>query len=136
MLYDVLMAPIERSNDTSDLCLTAAAILQIRLKPADTHDLKAAANGVEMAKEMVGGVPRPVLVDMSKARTIGNDARQYYADHSHLYASRCALLSTSVVGRVIANFYLSINKPRCPTRMFTDEAEAMPWLKEAVVKTA
>lgn len=123
------MTPLEQSDEYADFYLTASGILQVRLKPTNTHNYEAAVKGVATVKELGGGIMRPLLVDLSRVHTISNEARQYYAEQTYLFATRCALLSTSVVGKMIANFFLSINKPRCPTRMFNNETEALAWLQ-------
>jgi len=46
-----------------------------------------------------------------------------------LVSSARALLIESLVGQVIANFFISLNKPTVPTRLFTSEVEAVAWLK-------
>lgn len=40
-----------------------------------------------------------------------------------------ALLIGSPVSRMIGNFFLGINRLRVPVRLFSDEAEALEWLK-------
>jgi hypothetical protein len=40
-----------------------------------------------------------------------------------------ALLAGSGVSKVIGNFFLGLNRPRFPTRLFTSESEAIEWLK-------
>jgi hypothetical protein len=36
------------------------------------------------------------------------------------------------VARAIGNFFMGLNKPLIPTRLFTSEAEALGWLREFV----
>jgi hypothetical protein len=43
-----------------------------------------------------------------------------------------ALIVGTPLTRVMANFFLSVNKPVFPTRMFDDEASAVAWLLEFV----
>jgi hypothetical protein len=39
-----------------------------------------------------------------------------------------AILIDSSVSRVVGNFFLGINKPAVPTKLFTNEKEAVKWL--------
>jgi len=41
-----------------------------------------------------------------------------------------ALLIASPLSRVLGNFYLRINRPETPTRLFSSEEEAGAWLRQ------
>jgi hypothetical protein len=74
------------------------------------------------------GEQKPMLVDMKGTGALTRDARVVFAQPSS--ASRIALLGTSAVDRVIANFALGVSPVPVPTRFFTSEAAAMVWLRE------
>jgi hypothetical protein len=76
---------------------------------------------------LCGDSRHPMLVDMATTADVTRGARAVFGRPCQ--ASRIALLGASPVDRVIANFILGINKLPCPTRFFTDKAEAMSWLK-------
>jgi len=46
-------------------------------------------------------------------------------------ASRIALLGSSPVNRVVANYAMARRTLPCPTRFFTSRNEALSWLLEA-----
>jgi hypothetical protein len=75
---------------------------------------------------LCGDSRHPMLVDMATTADVTRGARAVFGRPCQ--ASRIALLGASPVDRVIANFILGINKLPCPTRFFTDKAEAMSWL--------
>lgn len=63
------------------------------------------------------------------ALRITREAREYYAGpeiSKHRVAE--ALLINSMATRITANFYLRVNKPITPTRLFTEEQKAIDWL--------
>ena len=71
-----------------------------------------------------------MLIDMRLIKSISREARVYYANERTASIQRAtALLINSPVSRVIANFFMGLNRPLSPTRMFTDEAEAIRWLQ-------
>jgi hypothetical protein len=76
---------------------------------------------------LCGGSRHPMLVDMATTAEVSRGARAVFGRPCQ--ASRIALLGASPVDRVIANFILGINKLPCPTRFFTNKAEAESWLK-------
>ena len=53
-------------------------------------------------------------------------ARTVFAKHCD--ASAIALLGSSAVDRVLANFFLGVNSAPVPTRFFTNGEEAVRWL--------
>lgn len=68
----------------------------------------------------------PMLVDMATTSDVSRGARAVFGRPCQ--ASRIALLGASPVDRVLANFFLGLNRLPCPTRFFTSEAEAISWL--------
>jgi len=70
-----------------------------------------------------------VLIDMTAVTEISKEARDYFANERTASVQRAtALLIGSPVSRVIGNFFLGLNKPISPTRLFTDSEEAIQWL--------
>lgn len=86
----------------------------------------------EHQRTMLVGHPLPFLMDIRKARGISRDARSMFAsaEAAQLFAAT-ALLVGSPLSRALGNFFLGLNKPQMPTRLFTDEVEALAWLREA-----
>jgi len=93
----------------------------------DVADIKAAMAKVN---DVSGGLTRPMLVDMADTADVSHDARAAFS--TPCAASRIALLGSSPVDRVIANFRGAHTYP-CPTRFFTDKTEAMNWLLQDAV---
>ena len=70
-----------------------------------------------------------VLIDMTTVSEISKEARDYFANERTASIQRAtALLIGSPVSRVIGNFFMGLNKPISPTRLFTDPQKAIRWL--------
>ncbi|MHA7276281.1 SpoIIAA family protein [Arthrobacter sp. HLT1-21] len=80
----------------------------------------------ERARALANGSLRPVLLEISGVGSISRDARAVFTGSRS--SSAIAVLGTSSVDRVLANFLLGGDPPPCPTRFFTTESEAMAWL--------
>lgn len=93
---------------------------KVHIEAADAHAAMAAVNEVGKGSEY------PMLVDMATTESVHRDARAVFS--IPCAASRIALLGSSPVDRVIANFFLGVHIPPCPTRFFTSRSEAMSWL--------
>jgi hypothetical protein len=85
------------------------------------------------AVNVVGdGSEYPMLVDMATTESVSRQARAVFS--IPCAASRIALLGSSPVDRVLANFFLSLHIPPCPTRFFTSRDDALAWLLEEPAK--
>ena len=71
-----------------------------------------------------------VLVDMTELTETSKEVRNYFANERTAAVQRAtALLISSPVSRVIGNFFMGLNKPISPTRLFTDPHQAIEWLQ-------
>ena len=71
-----------------------------------------------------------VLVDMTELTEMSKEVRDYFANERTASVQRAtALLIVSPVNRVIGNFFMGLNKPISPTRLFTDPQKAIEWLQ-------
>jgi hypothetical protein len=94
----------------------------VRIEEVDAHAAMASVNVV------ADGGEYPMLVDMATTESVSRQARAVFS--IPCAASRIALLGSSPVDRVLANFFLSLHVPPCPTRFFTSRDDAMAWLLE------
>ena len=70
-----------------------------------------------------------VLIDITGVTEISKEARDYFANERTAAIQRAtALVVGSPVSRVIGNFFMGLNKPISPTRLFTDPSKAIRWL--------
>ena len=118
----------------ADLTLDGQGIVQLKW-PRDVSiaesDAEAAMRNVN---ELCGDRRLPMLVDMATTAQVSRGARAVFGRPCQ--ASRIALLGSSPVDKVLANFILGINKLPCPTRFFTSRDEAMAWLLKEPAATA
>lgn len=89
-----------------------------------------ARENVALCRRMNAGGKRPVLVDLRAIKSQTAEARAYLAGpEGSAICQAVGLLIGSPVSRVLGNFYLGLNKPVVPTRLFTSEEEAQAWLR-------
>jgi hypothetical protein len=98
--------------------------------PAAEQDLAEALEQTQAQRAMGVSLPRPFLMDIRGARALTREARAYYASReaAQLFTAT-ALLVDSPVSRAIGNFFLGLNRPEMPTRLFASEGEALAWLR-------
>ncbi|WP_219928082.1 DUF7793 family protein [Arthrobacter sp. HMWF013] len=93
---------------------------KVRIEAADARAAMAAVNSIARDSEY------PMLVDMTTTESLSRQARSVFT--IRCAASRIALLGTSPVDRILANWSLGVQNLPCPTRFFTSRTEAMKWL--------
>ncbi|HEY6177021.1 MAG TPA: hypothetical protein VIX73_21340 [Kofleriaceae bacterium] len=106
-------------------------IVRMTMQPG-VYDLELtdAREVIQAVNSLSGGVRRPVLVDLREVRSMSRDCRKYFAGPETAAAeAAAALLVVSPIARAIGNFFMGLNKPLLPTRLFTSEADALTWLR-------
>ncbi len=83
----------------------------------------------EVNKKLSNGQPYAVLVDSGMYTTISKEARELLASKEFAEITIAkALLVRSLGHRIMGQFYIKINKPFIPTKIFSDREEAILWL--------
>ncbi|MPY10594.1 STAS/SEC14 domain-containing protein [Arthrobacter bussei] len=122
--------PAERiDGGKATLELLPNGILHLEWDRDSTITAEDAAFAMAAVDALVGAEGHPMLVDMETTRTVTRGARAVFAIPCS--ASRIALLGSSPVDRMLANFFLGVNSPPCPTKFFTSRHMAVAWLQSA-----
>ncbi len=75
-------------------------------------------------------IPRPTLVLMQDLARVDREARAYFATEQYMSVSgQTALVVGSPVSRVIGNFFVGLNRPKYPYKIFDDPELAAEWLR-------
>mgnify|MGYP002625169265 CR=1 FL=1 len=84
----------------------------------------------EIFIQMCGDVKRPFLFTAEDYVTVGKEARDNAIKMEDRYVGAAtAVVANTVAYKLIANFYVKVNKPKNPFRVFNTEAAAIKWLK-------
>ncbi len=77
------------------------------------------------------GKSYPCVADITRLKYGDQSARKYLAtDEANQGIIAGAVLVSSHVMKVLANFYLNINKPNVPAKLFTDRENAISWVSQ------
>lgn len=77
--------------------------------------------------------PFSVVVDTrNKYSSVSNDARNFFANDPEILPIRkkIAIVVNNMPTRMIANFFVTFNRPKTPTKVFNDYNKAVNWLTE------
>lgn len=77
-----------------------------------------------------GGSNYPILVDLRKIKSISKEARDHFSMRGRKpNVTAIAMLVSSPLSKIIGNFFLGLNRPTVPTRLFSSEKEGILWIK-------
>lgn len=76
---------------------------------------------------LTGGKPGAVLLQVTGVGSVSRSAIRLYSESAAVRAF--AVLGITQVDRVIAHTLLRLAPPKCPAKYFTDEEEAVIWLR-------
>lgn len=93
------------------------------------QELADARYSAQVFAELARGQKRLLLVDMRVPFSTGPGVREFYASQeANRFVKGMALLIGSDTGRMIGNFFLKLNRPPSPCRMFTRVKLGLDWL--------
>ena len=104
-------------------------ILYIVAVPNAEISLADAREMTDASVRLAGGKKRPLFADLQQIKSITREAREHYASGAPQAVQAVALYVDLKISTILGNIFMAYNKPRVPTKMFTDRNEAIQWLK-------
>ena len=118
---------IETSNAT--ITLRSPGITWIEYRRGARDSLRDAEEHLAAQEELADGGSRPTLIDIRPMGGIDKEARELYAGPRANAVNRAtALVVKSRISRVIGSFFIGLNRPGRPTKMFVSTERAEEWL--------
>jgi hypothetical protein len=122
------MKPITVDGGKGTVKLDIEGVLHLVWKPGTVLEADDVHAAIAKVNELADGAEYPMLIDMANTQAVTRQAKSVFT--VKCAASRIALLGSSPLSRVIANFAMARRTLPCPTRFFTSRDEAMHWLLE------
>jgi hypothetical protein len=108
------------------ICYTA-------VKPDAVIELEDALENTAAIKKISGDSVYPILVNLKTIRSITKEARNHFSMRNRTPGvTAIAFLIKSPSSRIIGNFFIGLNKPVVPTKLFTDKEAAIVWLAKFI----
>lgn len=120
--------PVVTTGAVMAVSMGADSLVRLHWAAGVTVTGELARDAVAAVGQVCGGRSCPLLVDMTATAGLTREARGVFGQPSA--ASSIALLGSSAVDRVIANFILGVTSVPVPTKFFTEETEAVAWLND------
>jgi hypothetical protein len=121
------LEPLVVDGGKGTVDLRSDGIIHLIWEPRVRIELQDAEAAMAAVNRIAGDSTYPMLVDMATTEDVTRAARSVFS--IPCAANRIALLGASPVDRIIANFFLGVHIPPCPTRFFTSRTESMKWLQ-------
>jgi hypothetical protein len=110
--------------------LRTDGIVHITFKEGTEIDVALQDKMIKVYLEICGGIKRPFLYSGIGDVSITKEGREYSKQLEDVFpAIATAIIADNIAYKLIANFYLNVNKPRTPYKVFNDIATAEAWLK-------
>jgi hypothetical protein len=111
------------------IILRADGIMQVTYRKGVVIDVSLQAKIYELFEKICKGTKRPFLFSAFDNVSVTPEARNNAVEMEHLFpGSATAVLANSLAYKLIANFYLKVNRPKTPFKVFSDETKAVEWL--------
>ncbi|MCE2742536.1 MAG: hypothetical protein LW701_03025 [Fluviicola sp.] len=105
-------------------------IVQIEIIPDSEISVDEIIEGTNFVLERLDSIKAPVLFIANEFSLPSKESREYLAKKESLpYSLADAYVINSFPQKIAANFYLKVNKPARPTKMFNNKEDALIWLK-------
>lgn len=100
-------------------------------KPTVRQSMEDARENVAAFAKLAKGTKMPLMVDLRQIGPTDPGVREYYAgEEAGKNCSAMALVIDSALSSMIGNFFINLNKPLFPCRLFSSISQAEAWLQE------
>lgn len=116
-------------TDVAYISMCDDGIVRVLFKKNKEINPSSLKNLFETFNDLAKGVSYPYLYSAEDGSVIfTTDGNAYSKQNQHAFPKVCsAFVVTSLAHRLIANFYLKINKPVNPSKLFKDKEDAESW---------
>ena len=103
-------------------------VLYVEINDGAEETLNDAWENVALGTKVTCGLEYGLLIDARKLKSITKEARNYYSSNKESSNICVAIIVGNYYSRIIANFFLTFNKPPRPLKLFTCIDEADIWI--------
>ena len=106
-------------------------IARTKVKPLAEVTLKEAQENSKAVNSFYTGKKYPLLIDSRNIKSITKEARDHFSiQNRDTNITSFAVLIYSPLSRIIGNFFMGLNKPNIPAKLFNNEKDAIEWLQQ------
>ena len=92
--------------------------------------LQDAIENTQVVSSFYTGKKFPILIDARGIKSMTREARNHFSTNGRdSKTNSFGIIVKSPISRVVGNFFMGINKPLVPTKLFENEEKAIEWLQ-------
>ncbi len=115
---------------TSTTWFDEDGILYSVSKKGPKHSLEETKKRFEEFKKIIGDTKICMLIEVTNTSESTREIRDYAAEELPKIVKAIAMVSTSAVGKMLANLFFTLKTQPYPTKMFSNEKDAKKWLQQ------
>ena len=117
---------------TGKVCLVQNEIVKLEFSPKVSIDLKQAKEIYKARLKLKTKEKKQLLLaDFTTGPLPDLDARHFAKSEEVTSITHAmAILSNNTMGNILGNFFVGLNKPHFPTKLFSKEEQAIAWLRK------
>jgi hypothetical protein len=117
-------------TQTAEVWLGDDGIIRIEVRNPCEHTLEHAKENVIAGRRAGAGVRRPLLSRVITPGPMTHEARAYYgSEEAARGITALAMVTSSILGRIVANLLMGLNATPVPMRLFSSEQAALLWIR-------
>lgn len=115
-------------SDCYETFLIKGNIIVTVVKPNSEIKIADARKNTELVIKISKGNKYPMLVDARKIKSIDKEARDHFSMRNREgKVNSIAILIGSPISVMVGNFFMGLNKPTVPTKLFSNSEKAIKW---------
>jgi len=115
------------------VCIDKDNIGRVSILPDAKVTLESVIKHCEICTKASNGKSMAVIFDTRNAKYVEKKARDYFSSQKVTPLTKAAAVIVNLpISRIIGNFFVGINKPSFPTKLFTSEENAVKWIKNYI----
>ena len=106
-------------------------IVRTKVKPLAEVTIKESLENSHAVNSYKTPKKYPLLIDARNIKSISKEARDNFSiKNRDTNINSFAVIIESPLSKIIGNFFMDLNKPSVPARLFNSEEDAVVWLKQ------
>lgn len=114
-------------NDSTTMWIKNEILFSV-IKPMPEVNLEIAKENIHNRKQFTDNQKMLMFIDFRNVNYVSKEARDYLSENGSEGIIAGAFLVDNQINMIIGNFFLKVNKPKAPARLFTNENKAIRWL--------
>lgn len=108
-------------------------ICRTKVKPNAEISLEDALENTVVVTSFYKNKKFPIMIDARGIKSMAKEARDHFSTNGRDSKTNAfGIIIKSPISRVVGNFFMGLNKPLVPTKLFENEDKAHEWLKSFV----